>query len=121
MNIFARFGDWISHLFKDPRVEKAFVVIGQIAQEAEPLVAAIAAIVPNKTFQQVVDAYHEYGIPFSQQLTNDPTAIGNYLQTLAVSVLQKNHQDKAVNILNTAVNIAVSVLKATRSTVPPVV
>lgn len=85
-------------------------MIENIAVDAEPLVEAIAAAVPSRSFQTILAAYEKYGVPFAMtesQLT-DPAQQGLALRDLATAVLKKNHQDATANALNAAVELAVA-------------
>lgn len=99
-----------------PKAEAALEQAAQLALEAGPIVAEIAQLAPNSTFAEVSAAYTKYGVPFAAQATTDPTQVGNCLLNLATLVLQKNLKPgqavPAVNLLNTAVQLAVTALKA---------
>ena len=62
------------------------------------------------------DTFLRYGVPMIQSYTQDPTSLGNALLNLATQLLRsKLPADKAdlpTNILNTAVQLAVTALKA---------
>ena len=66
--------------------------------------------------KEVSDAYRKYGMPMIQSYTQDPASIGNALLNLATYILRtKLPADKVnlpTNILNTAVQLAVTALKA---------
>jgi hypothetical protein len=100
----------LAHFFTSPKAKAVEAAIESAAITAQPLVAAIAAAIPNRTFTEIVAAYDKYGVPFAKtesQLT-DPTAKALALRDLATSILAKNHQTATVQILNTAVEIAVA-------------
>ena len=80
---------------------------------ALPIVKDIAALVPNRTVQEISTAYQKYGVPLATQISEDPTSTGNALLNLGTAVLQKNHApDAAVSLLNTAVQLALVAAKA---------
>jgi hypothetical protein len=66
--------------------------------------------------KEVADAYRKDGVPMMKSYTQDPTLIGNVLLNLATQLLRsKLPADKAelpTNTLNTAVQLAVTTLKA---------
>jgi len=99
-----------------PKAQAALQEASQLALEAAPIVAEISQLAPNSTFAEVAAAYQKYGVPFASTVTTDPTQIGNYLLNLATTVLQKNlpktQAAPAVSLLNTAVQMAVTSLKA---------
>jgi hypothetical protein len=92
-----------------------------------PIVKQIANLVPNRSFKEVADAYASLGVPLARVTvaSNDPqvrgdiavSVIENLLMNLAVAVLAKLHP-KPTSTLNSAVSVAVSVLKATAKPVP---
>jgi len=108
-NEFKKVWAWID----SNKVQNALASAAQLALEAAPIVAEIEAAVPNKTFQEVAAAYQNYGIPFLQAETTDPAQIGNYLLNLGTQLLAKKlpPATASTTLLNTAVQIAVSVLK----------
>jgi len=66
--------------------------------------------------KDVTDAYKEYGVPIIQTYTQDPTSIGNAMFNLATQLLRAklptNKAGLAANLLNTAVQLAVTARKA---------
>jgi hypothetical protein len=82
-----------------------------------PIVDELSGIDPKTAkFKEVADAYRKYGVPLVQSYTQDPNLLGNALLNLATQVMRaKLPADKAglpTNILNTAVQLAVTALKA---------
>jgi hypothetical protein len=77
----------------------------------------LSSIIPKTArLKEVADAYRSYGVPMIQNYTQYATSIGNALLNLATVLLRaKLPADKAAlptNILNTAVQLAVTVMKA---------
>ena len=76
---------------------------------------AIAGLVPNTSAPgaaaKVIVAYEKYAVPTAQLVLSGSQSIGQALEALAVTVLQKNHQTVAANVLTTAVNLAVTANK----------
>lgn len=100
----------IWHWFKSPKGQAIAKMIEQAAVDAEPLVEAIAAAVPNRTFQTIAAAYEKYGVPFAMteaQLA-DPVQQGLALRDLTTALLKKNHADASTNALNAAVELALA-------------
>jgi len=99
--------------FTNPKVEAAFNTVAEIVQVAEPIVADIAALTPNRTVAEIEAAYTKYAVSVAGQISSDPTSTGNALLNLATEVVNKNlHTPAAVNLVNTAVQIAVTAAKA---------
>lgn len=100
--------------FHKPAVEAAFSTVAQIVQIAQPIVQEIAALTPNRTVQEIATAYAQYGVPLAASISSDPTSAGNALLNLATQVVLKQlgGNSVAVNLVNTAVQIAVTALKA---------
>ena len=104
----------IGSFFSSPKLKAVKSANTKAAIDAEPIVSIIASMVPNRTFQQIVGAYEHYAVPFlktESQLT-DPAMQGLALRDLAVTVLKKNHQDKATQVLNAAVELALAAARA---------
>jgi len=110
---------WLTHffariaaLFESPKAKAIEAELASLTEAAFPIVQAIAALVPNKTVQEIAAAYEHYGIPLATQITTDPNSVGNALLNLATALLQKTQApDAAVSLLNTAVQLAVTALK----------
>ena len=109
---------WLTNLFKhlwadltSPKAQAVEQQIEGLVAAAQPIVNAIAVLVPNKTTAEIEKAYATYGVPLAQQVASDPTSIGNAMENLAVAILRKNNQSVAASTLVTAVNLAVTGLK----------
>lgn len=104
----------IAHFFSSPKAKAIEVQIESAIVSAQPIVGAIAALVPNRTVQEIAAAYSHYAVPFAQSdlQTEDPRMKAVLVRDLAVKILQKNHQDAAAQTLNTAVEIALAAFKA---------
>ena len=107
-----------------PAAEKALQEAASFALTAAPIVEQIATLTgASPTFEKVIAAYDKFGVPAVQlAATSNPTQLGNYLLNLATTVLQKNLTPSqgpvAVNLLNTAVQLAVTAYKNGQTTVP---
>lgn len=102
----------VESFFASGKAVQVETELAGLVQLALPIVQDIAAMTPNKTVQQISDAYTKYGVPLAQQVASDPTSTGNALLNLATAVLQKNHAPvAAVSLLNTAVQMALLVSK----------
>lgn len=121
MNFFVKFLHKIESLFTNPKVVAVFDSMAHIVTVAEPIVAQIAALTPNKTLQEIVAAYEKFGVTTATTIENNPTALGNALLNLATTVVAKNVPAAANNIIQTAVQIAVTASKAADGTTVPAV
>jgi hypothetical protein len=103
----------IVKLFTNPKAEAALKEAATLAVQAGPIVQAIAAIVPGSpTVQAVAAAYAKYGVPYAQEALSSPTQLGNDLLNLATAEVGKLAPGVSVSSLNTAVQLAVTMIKA---------
>ena len=107
----------IAAFFGSDKVKQALEAAASLVTIAAPIVQEIAALTPNRTVQEIEAAYAKYAVPFSSTiLSNGPDATGNALLNLATGLLRdKLPADKATlatNILQTAVQLAVTAIKA---------
>ena len=103
----------IVSFFSSGKAEAALTRACELVPKALPIVEDLAAIAPDKTMEQIESAFQKYGVPFSQQLlATAPSQRGFLLLELATQVLAKNVPGVAANVLNTAVQLAVTGVKA---------
>jgi hypothetical protein len=103
----------IVSFFTSGRAEAALTRACELVPKALPIVQELAALTPDKTVQQIEAAFQKYGVPFSEQvLAAEPSKRGYVLLDLATSVLAQQFPGEATNILNTAVQLAVTGVKA---------
>jgi hypothetical protein len=120
MNIFQQITAGLKKLWEiiaSPKVRNAVEQAASLVNMALPIVEELSTIDPKTAkLREVADAYRKYGVPMIQSYTQDPTSIGNALLNLGTQILRSNlPADKAAlptNILNTAVQLAVTALKA---------
>ena len=109
---------WLTALFQKiagvlhgPKAQAVEETLSSLTLAAMPIVAAVSALCPNQTVQQISAAYTKYGVPLASQIRADPTSTGNALLNLSTAVLQKNlppaQAAPALSLLNTAVQLAV--------------
>lgn len=99
--------------FTSGKAEAALTSACDLVPQALPIVQDLAALVPNKTIQEIEAAYQKYAVPFAQELTSTPAAQRGYLLLeLATQVLAQKFPGVAGNILDTAVQLAVTGVKA---------
>jgi|SRR5581483_6192215 len=103
----------VVHFFSSGKAQAAVQEAGALVSLALPIVQEIDGLVPNKTVEQITAAYQKYGVPFVDGMASNPSGA---LLNLGTAVLQKNlPADKAgaaTNILNTAVQLAVTAIRA---------
>lgn len=120
MNFFKSLFSRIGRFFSSPQGKQTIETINEVMDIAMPVVQNIALITGNAgaaaTLAAVHAAYDKYGIPLEQSfISGNQQQVGNALQNLAVTVVQKNlppdKADLATNIIVTAVNLAVTASK----------
>ncbi len=100
-----------------PKARNAVEQAASLVNIALPIVDELSSIDPKiAKFEEVANAYRRYGVPMVQSYRQDPTSIGNALLNLATQMLRaKLPADRAAlptNILNTAVQLAVTAVKS---------
>jgi hypothetical protein len=104
-------------IITSPKARNAVEHAASLVSIALPIVDELSSIDPKTArLKEVADAYRKYGIPMIQNYTQDPTSIGNALLNLGTQLLRLNlPAEKAAlptNILNTAVQLAVTAIRA---------
>jgi hypothetical protein len=120
MNIFSAIGNGLKKLWAiiiSPKAQQAVSQAAALVEIALPIVQELSVVNPKLAkLSDVVAVYKKYGVPMVQQYQQNPTSIGNALLNLATEILRGKIDDPkgkiATNILNTAVQIAVTALKA---------
>ncbi len=120
MNIFQQIASGLKKLWEvisSPKARNAVEQAASLVSIALPIVDQLSSIDPKTAkLKEVADAYRKYGVPMIQSYTQDPTSIGNALLNLATQILRAKLPAEKValptNILNTAVQLAVTALKA---------
>lgn len=103
----------IVSFFTSGQAEAALTQACELVPKALPIVEDLAALTPDRTVQQIEAAFQKYGVPYSQQvLAAAPSERGYVLLGLATRVLAQQFPGVATNILNTAVQLAVTGAKA---------
>lgn len=99
--------------FQSGKAEAVLNEAAALVPKALPIVEEIAGMAPGKTDQQILDAYRKYAVPGAAEFLAMPPAQRGYaLLHLATQVLACEFPGVATNILNTAVQIAVTGSKA---------
>ena len=120
MNVFQKIAAGLQKLWKvitSPKARNAVEQAAILVHIALPIVDQLSSINPKTArLKEVADAYQKYGVPMVRSYTQDPTSIGNALLNLATELLRPRlPAEKAqlpTNILNTAVQLAVTAVKA---------
>jgi hypothetical protein len=120
MNVFQQITSGLKkfwEIISSPKARNAVEQAASLVNIALPIVDELSAIDPKTAkLKEVADVYRKYGVPMIQSYTQDPTSIGNALLNLGTQILRsKLPADKTslpTNILNTAVQLAVTALKA---------
>ena len=120
MSIFTTIGSAFKKLWRiivSPKAQKAVSISASLVEIALPIVQELSIIDPKTSkLQEVIDAYEKYGVPLIDMYIQNPTSIGNALLNLATELLRRKlspeQANLATNILNTAVQIAVTAIKA---------
>jgi hypothetical protein len=120
MSIFTEIEKGLENIWKfitSPKAAAAVAEASSLVSIALPIVQELSTlIVPaSSTLAQVDAAYTKYGIPLVEAYAQNPTSIGNALLNLATQLLRAklppSQANIATNILNTAVQLAVTVVK----------
>jgi hypothetical protein len=120
MNIFQQIASGLKKLWEiiaSPKARNAVEQAASLVSIALPIVDQLSSINPKTArLREVVDVYRKFGVPMIQGYTEDPTSLGNALLNLATQLVRsKLPRDQAslpTNVLNTAVQLAVTAIKA---------
>ena len=103
----------ILSLFTSSKAQAALERAASLVPFALPIVKQIAALTPNRTDDEIVSAFEKFGVSGAQQYLATPVAQRGYvLLQLATAVLAAEFPGLATNVLNTAVQLAVTGAKA---------
>jgi hypothetical protein len=103
----------IVSFFVSGKAEAALNLAAGLVPKALPIVQEIAALAPNRTDQEIAAAFEKFAIPAAAQYLAAPQGHRGYvLLDLATQVLATEVPGVATNILNTAIQFAVTSLKA---------
>jgi hypothetical protein len=99
----------LTSLFTSGKAQAAFDQAIALVPKAIPIVTTIAALTPNRTDDEIAQAFAKYAQPFSAEYLNAPKEMrGRLLLQLASSVLAAEVPSAATRILDTAVQLAVT-------------
>ena len=114
-NPFSSFFKKIESWFTNPKVASALDTVAAVLENGgvQTIVNDIAALTPNKTVQEVINAYNKYAVPVSAGIAEGIVTPGNALLNLATVLVQKNVKNTASSsIIQTAIQLAVTAAKA---------
>ena len=99
----------IVKFFSSGKAEAALNEAATLVPKALPIVQEIAALAPNRTDQEILAVFQKFLIPGAAQYLTTPVAQRGYvLLQLATQVLAKEVPGVPTNILNTAIQLAVT-------------
>jgi len=100
---------------KTRKARKAVETAVELVKIAMPIVQRLSEMRPSAaSLADVVAAYQRYGVPLLQDYTDNSQSRGNALLNLATELLKREVTVKYdTNILQTAVQLAVSAIRAT--------
>jgi hypothetical protein len=99
--------------FSSRNAQAALERAAALVPQALPIVKQIAALTPTRTDDEIVAAFEKFGVPCAQQYLSTPIASRGYvLLQLATAVLAAQFPSVATNVLNTAIQLAVTGAKA---------
>ena len=96
----------VVNLFKSPKAQADLKEVAALVVKAEPIVASIAKLVPNRTIQEIAAAYEHYALTPATAIADNPTAIGNAMLNLGTTLLNTLSPNSTVTKLNTAIQLA---------------
>jgi hypothetical protein len=108
----------VFRIFTSPAAQRAMQTIARISEVALPIVVDLASKYSpsGSKVEDVLDAYKQYGVPVLSTYTQSKESIGNALLNLGTELLRRKLSGKdatlSTDILNSAIQIAVSAAKA---------
>lgn len=98
--------------FTGGKAAQVFETVAELVPKAIPIVNRIAELTPNKTDDEIAAAFAKYGQEFRQDMLAGGVERGYLLLQLATRVLAVEFPSLATNILNSAIQLAVTGQKA---------
>ena len=99
--------------FRSGRAEAVLTRAAELVPKALPIVEELASLIPNRTDREILAAFQKYAVPGAAQFLATPQPQRGYvLLHLATEILAGQFPSVATNILNTAVQLAVTGSKA---------
>lgn len=104
----------ILDFFRGGKAEAAFNVVADLIPKALPIIQTIAKLTPTRTDDEIVEAFVTFGVPANVSLIRSTPAPdrGYLLLRLASTALARQYPTVATNVINSAVQLAVTGHKA---------
>jgi len=117
MNIFSAISNGLKKIWSvivGPKAQQAIAKAASLVEQALPIVQQLSVLNPKTAkVGEVVELYKKYGVPIVSDYLENPESIGNALLNLATAILKRKLPESvATNIIQTAVQLAVTALKA---------
>lgn len=113
MGFLVRLFGAIKGLFTGEKARHVFDVIADMVPKVLPIVKTIAALTPTRADDEIIAAFERLGVPLVQNLASVPADERGYvLLKLATDAAARKYPGTATNILQSAIQIAVSGVKA---------
>ena len=117
MNIFSAISNGLKRLWAivtGPKAQQAVAKAAALVELALPIVQQLSVLSPaTAKVGEVIALYQKHGVPVVSEYVDNPQSIGNALLNLATEILKRKlPADTATNIVQTAVQLAVTALKA---------
>ncbi len=99
------------------KAKSALDTAAHLVERAAPIVETIGSIVLKGTAEEALEAGLKFGVTLSEtELNSGPYAVGNALLNLATDELKKVAPGFPVNVLQTAIQMAVTAYRANHPT-----
>lgn len=108
IDFFKKIGGW----FKSDKVKKAFEVIDHVADVAIPIAQQLALLTPTTLDDMALAVAQKYAIKLDEWVKLPDDQKGPQLMNILLNELKKQFPDLPTNQIQTAAQIAVSIIKA---------
>jgi hypothetical protein len=116
MNIFSAIGNAFKKLWNiitSPKAQRAIEEAIELVPLALPIVQDLRSVDPKSASVDDIKAiYWKYKIPVIESIGNTPMGIGNALLNLATLLLSAKAPGASTSLLQTAIQLALTALKA---------
>ena len=107
--------NWLVKFFSSGKAEDAFNAAVALVPQATKVVATIAAITPNRTDDEIVALFERYAVPGAEAYLAMPREErGLAALRVASEAVARENPALAMNIVNTAVQLAYTGWRASR-------
>lgn len=117
MSIFSAIANGLKKVWAiitSPKAQQAIAKAASLVDLALPVVQQLSVLSPSTAkVSEVIALYQKHGVPVVSEYVDNPQSIGNALLNLATEILKRKlPADVATNVIQTAVQLAVTALKA---------